>query len=226
MITDFFRKIRIPLSFTVSCLFWILPASVLACTVKTVVMDASPKEVKRFFESQNKLVVTFVGYSGAEYENRTDMLEKASQILDEFNPSRVLINIGATPEGIGAVYDLAKGKGFTTTGVVSTQAKKYGAKLSDCVDYVFYIEDATWGGYIENSDTLSPTSTAMIENSDVLIGIGGGEVARDELIAAKRLGKIIRFIPADMDHRKALEKAKKKNIPEPKNFAGAADEIF
>jgi transaldolase len=65
------------------------------------------------------------------------MLEKAGHILDEFDPSKTIVNIGATPEGIGAVYELAKRRGFTTTGIVSTQAKKYDAELSPCVDYVF-----------------------------------------------------------------------------------------
>jgi hypothetical protein len=121
---------------------------------------------------------------------------------------------------------LAKDKGFITTGIVSTQAKKYDSKLSTCVDYIFYVEDATWGGFIEGGDRLSPTSTAMVEKSDILIGIGGGEVARDELIAAERLGKEVRFIPADMNHQRAREKAKKKGLPAPTNFSGAADEVF
>lgn len=55
----------------------------------------------------------------------------------------------------------------------------------------------------------------MVENSDVLIGIGGGEVSRDELRAAKRSGKMVRFFPADMNQQQAREKAKKKGLPEP-----------
>ena len=47
----------------------------------------------------------------------------------------------------------------------------------------------------------------MVENSDIIVDIGGGEVARDELVAAKRLGKKVRFIPADMNHHKARESA-------------------
>ncbi len=90
----------------------------------------------------------------------------------------------------------------------------------------FYVEDETWGGFLKNGNRLSPTSTAMVENSDVLIGIGGGEVGRDELIAAKRSGKKVRFFPADMNHKKAREKARKKGVPEPKNFRGAAGEAF
>ncbi len=66
----------------------------------------------------------------------------------------------------------------------------------------------------------------MVKISDVLIGIGGGEIGRDELIAAKRLGKKIRFFPADMNHQIACEKALKKGLPEPTDFGGAAGEVF
>ena len=34
-----------------------------------------------------------------------------------------------------------------------------------------------------------------------------GEVARDELTAAKKMGKQIRFIPADMNHQIARDRA-------------------
>ncbi len=180
---------------------WIFSLSVAACELATTVKDATIDEIKSFFESEKKDVITFVGYSGSEYKDKAAMLEKAGRILDEFDSSRTIINIGATPEGIGAVYELAKRKGFITTGIVSTQAKEYNAEVSPCVDYVFYVEDATWGGFIEGGERLSPTSTAMVENSDVLIGIGGGKVARDELIAAIRSGKQVRFIPAQpMNH--------------------------
>ena len=197
-----------------------------ACELITTVKDATLDEIRAFFETQNKDVVTFVGYSGAEYEDKAAMLDKAGRILDEFKPSKAIVNIGATPEGIGAVYELAKRRGFMTTGIVSTQAKEYNAVLSPCVDYVFYVEDETWGGFVKDDDRLSPTSTAMVKNSAFLIGIGGGEVARDELLAAKRLGKKVRFIPADMNHQKAREEAKKKGLPVPTNFGGAAGEVF
>lgn len=205
---------------------WIISNNAAACELATTVKDATIDDIRTFFKSQNKEVITFVGYSGAEYEDKMAMLEKAGLILDEFVASKTIVNIGATPEGIGAVYELAKRKGFKTTGIVSTQAKKYNAALSPCVDYVFYVEDVTWGGFLKGSDRLSPTSTAMVENSDVLIGIGGGEVGRDELLAAKRSGKQVRFIPADMNHQKARERAQKKGLPAPTSFGGAAGEVF
>ncbi|MBW2428065.1 MAG: hypothetical protein JRF56_03835 [Deltaproteobacteria bacterium] len=102
----------------------IISSSAAACELITTVKDATIDEIRAFFESQNKDVVTFVGYSGAEYEDKIAVLEKAGRILDEYRPSKAIVNIGATPEGIGAVYESAKRRGFMTTGIVSTQAKE------------------------------------------------------------------------------------------------------
>ena len=191
-----------------------------------MIKQASINEIICFFESTNKNVITFVGYSFSEYNDRRAMLELAGQILDEFSPSSTIINIGATISGIGAVYKIAKDKGYTTSGIVSTQAKKYHAKISPYVDFVFYVEDSTWGGFTEGSNQLSPTSAVMVEISDVFVGIGGGEVSRDEMIAANRSGKNVRFFPADMNHQIARQRAQKKSLPEPTDFRGKAGEAL
>ena len=39
-------------------------------------------------------------------------------------------------------------------------------------------------------------------------------------------GKDVRFFPADMNHEKAIEKARAKGLPAPQSFAGAAGEAF
>jgi hypothetical protein len=198
----------------------------LACDSATVTALASGWEIKAFFDAQGKQVVTFVGYSGAGYEHPSAMLEQAAEVLTWFDPSRTIVNIGATPDGIGAVYELAKRAGFVTTGIVSTQAMHYDAPLSPCVDRVFYVQDDSWGGFIDRAQRLSPTSSAMLENSDIVIGIGGGEVARDELAAALRSGKVTRYFAADMNHRKAIDTARNKGLEAPDSFAGAAAEAF
>jgi hypothetical protein len=190
------------------------------------IREATPEEIRTFFKNKNMKVLTFLGYSGAEYENKGEMLKQAAIILDQFDPKNTMVNLGATPEGIGAVYDLAKRKGFLTSGIVSTQAKESKVTLSPSVDVVFYVKDDTWGGFLPGTERLTPTSTAMVENSDVIVAIGGGEVARDELKGAKRLGKRVQFIPADMNHRLAREKALKKNQPAPIDFRGAAGAGF
>ena len=187
--------------------------------------EATPGEARAFWE-QSKTVVTLVGYSGEGYEDPVTMLREAGRALDEFEPARTVVNIGATPDGIGAVYELAKRRGFLTSGIVSTQARQHTVALSPHVDHVFFIVDEAWGGFVEATQKLSPTSQAMVDVSDVVVGIGGGEIARDEMIGARNAGKLVRFVPADMNHQKAMETARGKGAPVPPDFRGAADAVF
>jgi len=186
----------------------------------------TPAEIRHFFEQQNKTVLTFVGYSGAGYQDPEAMIRIAASVLNGFDPANTIVNIGATLQGIGAVYELAKKRGFITTGIVSTQARQHAVELSPHVDQVFFVEDETWGGINKASGQLSPTSTAMVENSDIMIAIGGGSVGRDEMLAAKHLNKEVRYFPADMNHSRAIEKAKKKGLPVPTSFSGAVSEAL
>ena len=124
-------------------------------------------------------------------------------------------------DGIGAVYELASKKGFETTGIVSSQAQESTATLAPCVGMVFFVTDASWGGVMQGSTTLSPTSTAMVSVSDRVVAIGGGDVARDEFEAARRLGKQAEFFPADMNHAIARARAARNGQPAPTDFRGA-----
>lgn len=187
---------------------------------------ATPQEIRAFFNAKGRKVLTFTGYSDSGYEDEAAMLEHAAQILDRADPEKTIVNIGATPNGIGAVYEIAKRKGFLTTGIVSTQARDNGIALSPYVDVVFFVEDAAWGGFIPGTTRLSPTSAAMVENSDLMVAIGGGEIVRDELIAARQSGKVVQYIPADMNHRAATERASKQGKPAPTDFRGAAAAVL
>lgn len=183
---------------------------------------ADADDIARFVRTQGKEVLTFVGYSAAEYEDREAMLEHARRILDQHDPRTTLVNIGATAEGIGAVYELAKQRGFVTIGIVSQLAREEGVALSAHVDHVFYVPDDTWGGMGADGETLAPTSAAIVANSSRMVGIGGSDIARDELRAARKAGLNVQFIPADMNHAIAREKARKKGQPEPRAFRGSA----
>src|SRR5215813_10648176 len=116
--------------------FFALNGAVFAQTVTT--KSATVEEIAAFFKGKQKAVLTFVGYSDAGYEDEASMLKQAERVLDEYDPAKTIVNIGATPEGIGAVYELARRKGFFTTGIVSSQAKGYKVKLSPYVDQAFY----------------------------------------------------------------------------------------
>lgn len=187
----------------------------------------SPEDVRRWFQRQARRVVTFTGYSGAGYEDDARMRTIVERELSTLDPSRTIINAGATAEGIGAVYPTAKRLGFSTTGIVSSQALEASARVSDQVDHVFYVEDDTWGGFRPGTAELSPCSRAMVDVTDEFIAIGGGAIARDELSIAHRMGKPVRFFPADMNHAEAIRKAitRGQQAP-PTDFSGDAEALF
>lgn len=187
---------------------------------------ATSADIEAFIKGKKAEVLTFAGFSGAGYQDEGAMLAQAASILDAYEPAKTIINIGATAEGIGAVYELAKRRGFTTIGIVSELARDENVLLSPCVDQVFFIKDNTWGGRLPDSGQLAPTSAAIVANSAAIIAIGGGEIARDEMLAAREAGKPVRFIPADMNHQLARDKAQKKGQPEPTDFRGAAHLFF
>lgn len=184
-------------------------------------MTDAPSDLVRFFGDTGRRVLTFLGYSNAGYEDPEAMLERARQVLAICDPERTLVNAGATEAGIGAVYPLAKERGFLTTGIVSSRAKEEGVPLSPSVDRVFFVPDERWGGLIPGTDRLSPTSAAMVDVSDELVAIGGGGIARDEMLAAARAGKEVRFYPADLSHRHAIDSARQAGRPPPTDFSGA-----
>ncbi len=183
---------------------------------------AAPDEVVAAVRARGLQVLTFAGYSGAGYQDEAAMRTLAAHILDGEDPARVLVNAGGTAEGIGAVYALARARGFATLGIVSTLARDEGVALSPCVDLVVFVPDAGWGGLDSTTGRLSPTSQAMVQASDRLVAIGGGDIARDELLAARALGRPVVFHPADMQHAAAIDKARRKGLPAPTDFRGAA----
>ncbi|MEB3318306.1 MAG: hypothetical protein VKO39_09245 [Cyanobacteriota bacterium] len=203
-----------------------VPASAVACAGPQVVLDATTATIQAFVRAKGMEVLTFVGYSGAGYESPVELASQAASILDGKDPSRTLINSGATAEGIGAVYGLAKRKGFTTIGIVSSQARAQRVAFSPCADHVFVVNDATWGGRLPGQRELSPTSAAIVENSTAVVAIGGGEVARDEVLAAQQAGKLVVFIPADMNHAKAQRNARQAGKPAPRDFRGAVHQAL
>jgi hypothetical protein len=188
--------------------------------------EADAAAIARYLGGKAMRVLTFVGYSGAGYDDPAALLAQAEAVLRTHSPQRTLVNIGATAVGIGAVYPLAKRLGFATLGIVSSQARVHQVPLSPAVDVVFFVPDATWGGRLPGSarlgrTRLSPTSAATVRFSHQVVALGGGDVARDEWLAARRAGRQVQFIAADMAHGAAIAKAQRQGQPEPRDFRGA-----
>lgn len=193
----------------------------LACS-SPIAREASLAEIQAFVRDRGRSVVSFVGYSEAGYEDTRAMLDHAARALDRFDPRKAIINIGGTESGVGAIYELAKARGFITIGIVSALAQKQQVTLARCVDFVFYVADDSWGGVTPGTRELAATSAAIVAVSDEMVGIGGGEIARDELLAMRAAGKHADFIPADMNHTVARERAHRRLQPEPVDFRGSA----
>lgn len=210
------------LSALIACCSALISCRAAVCDGPREAREATLASIKGFIHNKQMTVLSFAGYSGAQYEDPEALMEQASRILDRQDPAKTLINIGATEVGIGAVYEIAKRKGFTTMGIVSTLARDENVPLSKCVDYVFYVKDSAWGGQVPGTDRLAPTSAALVECSSSFVAIGGGDLTRDEMLAARQAGKPVTFIPADMNHEIALEKARKSGKPEPTDFRGSA----
>lgn len=194
-----------------------------ACAGPAAAREATSASIAAFLKARKMRLLTFAGYSGAGYERPAEMLAHAARVLDGEDPARTLVNVGATAEGIGAVYELARERGFGTVGIVSSLARDEGVALSPCVERVFFVKDAGWGGRLPGGGgRLSPVSAAIVANSAALVVIGGGDIARDEALAARRAGKPVTFVPADMNHDAARAKARQRGLPEPDDFRGAA----
>ncbi len=147
-------------------------------------IKVEPTKAIQLLRKKNKTIVTFVGYSGKGYKNLSSAMKTASELLEDDDPRSTIVNIGATPEGIGQVYCIAKEMGFETSGIVSSQGEQYLTKQStECVDTVLIIQDNTWGGK-DAIGYLNPTSEAMVKVSDIVIRLGGGQIALDEASAA------------------------------------------
>lgn len=187
--------------------------------------NMAPEEAIAFFQRQGKIVLTFFGYS-VSYQDKEGMLKIVRDVLSQYSPEKTLINIGATKGGMGEAYPLIKSLGFVTAGIVSTEALANPEYISDAVDHICFIKDKQWGGKLPNSEELSPTSKAMVEASDILVAIGGNDIARDELLEGKALGKPIQYFPAEMDHEAAVRRAKYLGVPMPESFMGSVHDVF
>lgn len=127
---------------------------------------------------------------------------------------------------MGADYPLAKLMGFETAGIVTTQVLENPEGISDAVDHICFIKDNPWGGKSPKSNELSPTSKAMVECSDILVGIGGGGIVDDEMLEGKAMGKPIQYFPTEMNHERAIRYAKRMGLPPPESFTGSVHDLF
>ncbi len=186
----------------------------------------TPEEAISFIKGRGKIMLTFYGYSGMGYEDEEGMLQTARHVLNQYRPEKTLVIIGATSVGLGTVYRVAKANGFETAGIATNEALAHPGDISDACDHICFIKDSQYGGKLPDSDELSPTSKAMVACSDILVAIGGNDIARDELLEGKAQGKPIQYFPAEMDHNAAIRRAEYLGVPMPESFMGSVHDVF
>jgi hypothetical protein len=175
-------------------------------------------EIIQLIKGLNKKVYTLFGYSALGYEDEAKLKETVRRDLEPLSRDEYVINIGATEEGIGKMYEVAKEMGFKTIGVVSTQALSYSGRFSESVDSIYIVNDDYWGGYVPGTDKLAETTKAYLGVSDFISAYGGGINTVVTLKFAKELGIPTKFEEFDMNHALA-DKAFKEKLSD---YSGAA----
>ncbi len=122
-----------------------------------------------------KMILGVVGYSGGAAFNRQASEVVLRNLLRGLDPTRVILESGATNEGVpGLMYEIAKEMGFKTIGITSW---KSGAYAPSFMDYVLTIGN-DWGR----------ESMFFLKSSDFITGIGGGNQSYQELVTARQMG--------------------------------------
>jgi hypothetical protein len=174
-------------------------------------------EIIKLIKLKEKKIFTLFGYSVLGYESKEEMLRVAEEELSKLSRDEWVIAIGATEEGIGACYEIAKKLSFETIGIVSTQALSYSGKFSDFVDMIYIVNDELWGGYIPGTKKIAETTKVFLSVSDYILALGGGSNTAVTLTVANEISLPFTYIPFDMNH--AL--AEKRGIVEVKGEASS-----
>ncbi len=142
-------------------------------------------------KTSGKRVVVFGGYSGLGYADEDAVASACAQDLEReiaaHGAENIIVVGGATSDGIGDIgYRVAKDYSIDTLGIVSEEARAFGA--SSYCDYVVYVPDPgqTWSTVA--SDGMSYMVTVAADGRGAYYAYGGGDIARDELVEAQQRG--------------------------------------
>lgn len=158
--------------------------------------DFDPIKVEIDKKIDNKFVMVFSGFSSMGYENTEKLQDyitkEIKQNIDEHGIHNLLIVAGATPEGIGCVYDIAKNLGVSTFGIVSQQASTN--SLSKNCESVMQIKDPdnSWKVLDDSGDSYMVYAASK---NGCFLAFGGGSVTLSELEEAAGKGIETKIFP-------------------------------
>ncbi|MCX4173938.1 MULTISPECIES: LWXIA domain-containing protein [Paraburkholderia] len=145
--------------------------------------------------AEGKRVVVFGGYSGLGYRDVDALKAHIASTLNAevaaHGAENLLVVAGATSDGIGVAYEVAKSHGLATAGIVSEAAREFGA--SPYCDQVIYVPDPH-----ENWQVMAPDGRSYMlsiaQDNGIYYAFGGGDVTVAELAEARE-----RNIPTEVD---------------------------
>lgn len=144
-------------------------------------------KVKIDKEIYGKFVLVFGGFSGMGYKDpeklQVHIQKEIKRHIDQHGVHNLLIVAGATPDGIGCVYDIAKNLGVNTLGIVSQQASTN--SLAKNCDNVIQIKDPDNSWKVPDDSGDSYVVYAASKNG-CFLAFGGGSVTSSELEEATR----------------------------------------
>lgn len=161
----------------------------------------------------DKTCLMVVGFSAQKYSNLTDVREKFANIIDEIakktgSKDDMAVISGATDCSITQIANDPTLTGINhNIGIVSEQARDCkGVEINLNVGTTIYVpsKDGSW----ETKDAAGNQILAEIkeqcgiEKDCYFIAIGGGEIAREETIAAIKAGLNVTIVFAETDNPK------------------------
>lgn len=182
----------------------------------------------REFRRQYPRVVTFLGFGELGYQDLAAFEAIVSRELARFNRADWVVNTATVvtagfERGVADAYEIASSLGFRTSGVYSAVALCTPALhfASAFVNDIYFVDDPTWGGYIEGCEVPSETLTAIAAITDEAIAIGGGKHTAQEMQELVRQGKRVSYHPLEMNRKISREWHRSKG-EQLTDFRGAA----
>lgn len=177
-------------------------------------------------------MISFAGFGELGYEEEGVVERIVRDVVRGWLAEDLIVQSGTLlraggQDGIARVHEVARAMGMTTSGIHPGIALGFAAThhVSPYEDHVYFVEDASWGGFVDAGRTLSPTLEVILDVSDELVVVGGGKHAADELAAFLRCGKKVRYFPAEMNHRATREWCERSGVSIT-DYRGAAHEVW
>ena len=150
-----------------------------------------------------KFVLVFIGFSGQGYQDQTRLDKQLTRIMQQaieaHGEANVVVVAGATKDGIGRCYEIAKDPfNLQTIGIVSELGMAY---TSQQCDKAVYVSDPDKRWQVRTPDNTASYMVSVAEKHGEMHALGGGAIAIEELKEALERGIACKIIDDFMPGR-------------------------